>query len=216
MPAKNPIGGADSPPPGGNRVKQHIESRKKEFNKLTIFLHANSDAPYSVKKKVVDAAFSTSLLYGCEAWLVAKPREVEVMYRDAIKMLLGVRTSTKNDVALLEAGYPSLEATVRHRQKIFFTKMLTERAGMMNDPLMFAMKLSKETKAMSDYINSLLSAGDIIAEDISLRKELVRNATSTKSVSCVSINPDLSVHPMYINDIDVDDGLRIQCTRLRV
>ena len=69
---------------------------------------------------------------------------------------------------------------------------------------------------MSDYINGLLSAGDIIAEDISLRKELVRNATSTKSVSYVSINPDLSVHPMYMNDIDADDGLRIQCTRLRV
>ena len=118
-------------------LKEHAKSRQKQLNKLTIFLHANSDAPYSVKKKVVDAAFSTSLLYGCEAWLVAKPREIEVMYREAIKMLLGVRASTTNDIALLEAGYPSLVALVRQRQKIFFTKMIEEREGMLDDTLMF-------------------------------------------------------------------------------
>ena len=88
-------------------LRAHSKSRKKQMNKLIIFLQANQDAPLSVKKKVVDAAFTSSILYGCEAWLGSKPREMDSMYLEAIKLLLGVRISTKTDVTLLEAGYPS-------------------------------------------------------------------------------------------------------------
>ena len=85
-------------------LRVHSKSRKKQINQLIIFLQANLD---SVKKKVVDAAFTSSILYGCEAWLGSKPRELDSMYLEAIKLLLGVRISTKTDVALLEAGYSS-------------------------------------------------------------------------------------------------------------
>ena len=48
-------------------LTQHVVSREKAMNKLVIFLHRNKNAPYKVKKTVVDACFNTSLLYGCES-----------------------------------------------------------------------------------------------------------------------------------------------------
>ena len=32
----------------------------------------------------------------------------------------------------------------------------------------------------------------------------------------MAINPELCVHPMYVSDLNADDGLRINCTRLRI
>ena len=43
-------------------VTKHVAARSKSLNKLIRFLDKNENAPYSVKKKVVDACFYTSLL----------------------------------------------------------------------------------------------------------------------------------------------------------
>ena len=69
---------------------------------------------------------------------------------------------------------------------------------------------------MRDYIDDILSAGDILTEDIQLRKETMRNAAESKSAAYHATNPDLSVHPMYTNDVHADDSLRIVLTRMRV
>ena len=52
---------------------KHTIARTKDVNKLMIFLEANKDAPFKVKKTVVDACFNASLLYGSEGWLGVKP-----------------------------------------------------------------------------------------------------------------------------------------------
>ena len=58
------------------------------MNKLTIFLQQNKNAPYEVKKVVVDACFNSSLLYGCESWLGVKPTgTLNAMYMKAVKIL---------------------------------------------------------------------------------------------------------------------------------
>ena len=88
---------------------KHTIARTKDDNKLMIFLEANKDAPFKVKKTVVDACFNASLLYGPEGWLGMKPSPtLNTMYMKAIKMLLVVRQSTPKDTCLIEAGYPSL------------------------------------------------------------------------------------------------------------
>ena len=179
-------------------LRAHSKSRKKQMNKLIIFLQANQDAPFSVKKKVVDAAFTSSILYGCEAWLGSKPREMDSMYLEAIKLLLGVRISTKTDVALLEAGYPSLEAAVHGRQKAFLTKMIRERQDMTDDPLMFALELTRQdNKKVNSYIDDVLGSADIIGDDIRQRQQRVRDSNESKSIAYRNINPELQVHPVY-------------------
>ena len=76
-------------------LNKHVTSKENDINKLMIFLERNKNAPYAVKKMVVDACFNASLLYGCEGWLGTKPTPVlKTMYMRAIKMLLGVRHVT--------------------------------------------------------------------------------------------------------------------------
>ena len=126
-------------------MAKHSSSKEKDMNKLTIFLQRNKNAPYAVKKVVVDACFNSSLLYSCESWLGAKPSgTLNSMYMKAVKMLLGVRQSTPNDTCLIEAGYPTLEAVVRQRQKKFLENMIADRSNMDDDPLMFALKITEK------------------------------------------------------------------------
>ena len=136
------------------------------MNKL--FLDRNKSAPFVVKKKVLDACFSATLLYGCEGWLGVKPSpELNAFYMKSIKLLLGVRQSTSNKICLVESGYPSLEACIRTRQKAFFEKMIAERSNMNDDPLMFAIDLTHRGNArMSNYINGLAQNTDILKNDI--------------------------------------------------
>ena len=72
-------------------LQAHLDVKNKELNKLLIFFATNYDAPFMVKKKVLEAAFMSCILYGCEAWLNVSLKQVETMYMKAVKALLGVR-----------------------------------------------------------------------------------------------------------------------------
>ena len=202
----------------GSTQKHHITSRTKAMNKLIIFLDRNASAPFVVKKKVLDACFNTSLLYGCEGWLGVKPSaEIQAFYMKAIKLLLGVRQSTHNDICLAESGYNSLEAVIRARQKVFFEKMMAERAGMTDDPLMFAIALTHESnKTMSKYLRELETAGDILAEDRQQRYQALTADTATRATTYCALNPDFQLHSVYDGQSRLDDDLRIEFTRLRL
>ena len=200
-------------------MSHHVLSRTKTMNKLIIFLDRNKSIPYFVKKKVLDACFSTALLYGCEAWLGVKPSmELNAFYMKAIKLLLGVRQTTHNDVCLLESGYPSLEAQIKSRQQVFFNKMTQERVGIDNDPLMFAIELTHaNNKMMSKYIRGLESAGNIIEADLLQRRvALCANKKSTRAMTYLDMNPGLSSHAVYTGESLLEDDLRILFTRFRV
>ena len=199
-------------------LMHHVTSRTKAMNKLIIFLDRNRGIPFFVKKKVLDACFSTSLLYGCEAWLGVKPSpEIKAFYMKAIKLLLGVRQSTHNDICLMEAGYPSLEAVIRSRQQVFFQKMIREREGIDRDPLMFAIKLTHDSNNfMSKYIRGLETAGDIIGDDVRRRSGVICADRKTRATKYRDMNPGLSIHSVYSNDSLLDDDLRICFTRFRV
>ena len=200
-------------------MTKHTSSKEKDMNKLTIFLQRNKNAPYAVKKVVVDACFNSSLLYGCESWLGVKPNgTLNSMYMKAVKMLLGVRQSTTNDTCLIEAGYPTLEALVRQRQKKFLENMIAERSTMEDDPLMFALKLTEnDNPNMHRYIQHLLSEpASVVKRSLSAIKSRVMSSSQTKAITYRTFNPDLSVHPMYNANTAVDDDLRTAFTRLRL
>jgi hypothetical protein len=160
-------------------VAKHVSARSKAMNKLIRFLDKNENAPYSVKKKVVDACFYTSLLYGCEAWLEEKVSpELEKLYIKAIKCLLGVRSQTTTDVVLLESGYPSLRALIKSRQKSFFEKMIAEREHMFDDPFMHVVRLTEsKNPKLSSYLTSLYNCDDFIKSDNLARAERIRTSS---------------------------------------
>ena len=188
------------------------------MNKLIRFLDKNENAPFIVKKKVLDACFYTSLLYGCESWLDDKVSpDLEHLYIKGLKSLLGVRSQTPTDVVLLETGYPSLRAMIKSRQKIFFDKMISKRENLLDDPFMHVVKLTRSKNSkMAAYINSLTQCDDFIEKDKADRMDRVRSSQKTKSQTYRYINPSFEVHPVYAEyDESVEDYLRIAFTRLR-
>ena len=61
------------------------------LNKFKIFCKKNETMPFQFKKKVLDAAITSSLLYGCETWLSFNLKDVEKMYIGAVKSVWSER-----------------------------------------------------------------------------------------------------------------------------
>ena len=189
-----------------------VDDRQKHYNKLVLFLRNNCDMPFVMKKKVIDAAFNTALLYGCESWLDTNLKDVEKLYIGAIKNLLAVRVTTPSDLCLIELGYPPLRALVRRRQQQFFSRMMSDRRHMTDDPLMFAIDLTQtHNEKMMEYINGTLIYANIVTGAHELNNK-VSSAAGTKFRTYCSINRDLSVHNVYSTYIP--EHLRIALTRV--
>ncbi len=80
--------------------------------------------PYIFKRKVFDAAMTSSLLYSSETWLVANPRKIIAQYNRSLKCLLGVRKFTSPDLCMMESGiHPAQDVIDKKRQKFLESKM---------------------------------------------------------------------------------------------
>ena len=197
-------------------LKLHLENKNKELNKLIIFLAINYDAPFNVKKRVVEAAFMSSILYGCESWLNVSLKPAEKMYNAAIKALLGVRISATNQLCIIEGGFKPLVGLVKDRQKKFFQKM-AERPHHHQDPFSHAMGMVNDLhKPMRNYIQSIREGSDFASKELQLMKEFVASASGTKFQTYVKLNPDLSQHMLYTSAPVVPDYLRITFSRYRL
>ena len=206
-------------------LKAHVADKKKHLNRLIIFLSRNHDAPFFVKRKVFDAAFSSAILYGCEAWLDVSLKPLETMYMSAVRRLLDVRRSTPTLTCLIEAGIPSLEAVVRHRQSKFFQCIFDQRKDLEDsDPLMHTLSFMRQNNpVLYTNINELMQLDlkcDLKSDYDQLCSKLRQSAPEkTKHRLYLSMNPDLSVHPLY-KRVDsahaIEDNLRISFTRIRI
>ena len=197
-------------------MKEHVKERNKNLNKLHIFLAANYDAPFFVKKKVFQAAFSAAILYGMESWLDISLKPIEVMYMKGVRALLGVRNSTQSDLCLIEAGIPSLQSLVHNAQAKFFRRM-SARRELTDDPFGFVMNLTEqENPTMWIEIQRLLSIEDHIKKDRNDLHLSVMSRVGSKSVTYRALNPTLSTHILYTKTDYTPDSLRITFTRLRL
>ena len=198
-------------------LKLHLSNKTKELNKLLVFLAVNYDAPFTVKKKVLDAAFMSSILYGCESWLNVSLKPVETMYHSAIKVLLGVRFSTPTQLCVIEGGFQPLIGLVRSRQQKFFKKMAS-RPQLHNDPFVHAMTIVKELhKSMQKHIESIIEGGNFVKNELQKVKEKVSKATGTKFKTYLELNPGFIVHKLYGKDSPtIPDYLRINFSRYRL
>ena len=204
-------------------MKAHVADKKKHFNRLLVFLSRNYDAPFFVKLKVFDAAFSSAILYGCESWIGLSLAPVERMYISAVRRLLNVRKSTPKLTCLLEAGVPSLVALVKQRQSKFLTRMFREREDLhTSDPLMFTLDFMKNyCPEIYSSIEDVMQQVEYVKSDRELLcQQILRTPPeNTKLRLYLTMNPDLSVHPLYKAtnpDRVIEDNLRMAFTRVRL
>lgn len=71
-------------------VRVHAKSKLCEVLKYISFIKKNNDVPFVVKRRVLDAAMMSSLLYRCEFWVGAVIKPVIKLNNWATKQLLGV------------------------------------------------------------------------------------------------------------------------------
>ena len=91
--------------------------------KLNNFLHNHIHLSLIQKQKVLEACFTSRILYGCETWGRKAPPKYKSLYNYGIKNVLGVRQSTPNVIANLEYGCKSLDAQIISRQINFFLSL---------------------------------------------------------------------------------------------
>ena len=105
----------------------------------------------------------------------------------AIKVLLGVRKSTPEDLCLI------LKCRVESIQHKFYSKIIYERQDLRDDPFTIAWNLVKGSRTSgARYIESVLALQDIVTSDRITIKQKVTNATGTKYVVYrEQINPHL-------------------------
>lgn len=201
-------------------LREHVKEKTKNLNKLIIFLTTNYDAPFFVKKKVFQAAFSAAILYGMESWLGVSLKAVEILYMKGVKALLGVRSSIPNDLCLVEAGLPPLHSIVLNAQARFFRKMIPTRQNIEDDPFGFMTKLvEREDPTMWSTIQEIISIPDHLKEATSKIRESVLRNEGSRATGYRELNPDLATHKLYAQSTPtpyIPDSLRIAFTRLRL
>ena len=200
-------------------IKTHTHEKMAHFNKFTAFLHKNNELPFIIKKRVFDACLVSALLYGCESWLNGDLKPVSKIYNWALKQLLDVRMTSCNDVCYVESGYNSLTSIVRHKQRHFFAKMMSERYGLQDDPLGYSLRLilgnnyntSKYLQNLIDNINF----NDCQQDNESLKTSLRDSESSRRRVYC-DINGNLSIHSIYNSKHNIHEKYRKAFTKFRV
>ena len=197
-------------------VKEHVLSKQKHVTKFAAFVAKNSDFPFWVKRKVLDAVLMSTILYGCESWLGSGMNVAQSVYNTALKTLLGVRQTTPNDLVLLELEYPSLQAKVKNIQQKFLSRMLRDRGGIPDDPFYNIWNICKEARTNGAvYLQNVLDTNDHVIMDIARRKSVVSSSERSKCKTYCDLNPDLSPPGIYTS-YDIAEHDRIATTRLRL
>ena len=210
-----------SPFTGNGSVKSvldlHVKIRTADLNKFKIFCKKNETMPFIFKKKVFDACISSSLLYGCETWLSDSLKEVEKLYIGAIKSLLGVRETSRNDTIFIESGIPPLKEMIQKRSAVFYKKQFLGMDVNVNDekPLIKVYDLCKQKRTNgSEYIKKLLNGPNNFGMQ-SLRQKF-NDDLGTKAMTYKMINNSLNVHKVYRSDTYINECERVAFTRLRL
>ena len=181
-------------------LEKHTKEKEKHLHKLVMFLNTNHDFPFCVKRKVVEAAFNAAILYGCESWIGVSCQVVEKLYISAIKCLLSVRRTTANDLYLIELGMSPLPSVVRQRQYNFLNKTISERRGEQQDPLMFAIYLTRlYNSKLSRHVDSILATSDHTGAAKSVLRHRLGVSNRSKFVTYRTINPSCDLHSVYLS-----------------
>ena len=183
-----------------------------DLNKFRIFSKVNSTMPYQYKKKVLQAAIISSLLYSCESWFTENLKQMEQLYVAALKSLLGVRETTRTDVVLLETGMPTLHELIKMRSTAFIKKNVN--AGITETPLAKVFKMC-ESKGTGGYRHIKRMLDNPVEECLLDVKRAMSDARSSKALKYKEMNPGLNVHTVYNANVYIDERKRVVFTKFR-
>jgi hypothetical protein len=195
------------------QLEDHAQASMKHVNKYNAFTYKHNEAPFWIKKRVLESCVRSTLFYSSESWLTNQIKPITKLYTSCIKQLLGVRNQTAQDVVLAETGFASANAIIKQRQAMFYKNQKMK----VDTPLAKAMKIAEQQKTPSHaYITSLIQQEqNFIDSDISLRKTRMLNSQSTKVQAYLTINPELKVHSLYSPVEDIPEYARTSLTRFR-
>ena len=195
-----------------NVIAMHLKTRTADLNKFKIFCKVNVTMPYQYKKKVLQAAIISSLVYSCESWFTDSLKQMEQMYISALKSLLGVRETTRTDVVLLETGMPTLQELIKMRSTAFIKKNVN--ASIDDTPLARVYKMCAE-KGTNGYRYIKSNLDNPVEEVLVSVKQNILDSTTSKALTYKVMNPNLSVHGVYNSKVYIDERKRIVFTKFR-
>ena len=104
----------------------------------------------------MNSAVNSALFYSSESWMTSDLRFAEKSYMNMLKLLLGVRLSTCNDLVLVETGFPSAKDFVKEKQLKFLEK-LQNRLHFKDSYIKFVLDLAvHKGSPMGKYISNNL------------------------------------------------------------
>ena len=119
---------------------------------------------------------------------------------------------------MVELGCPELHSLVRASQRKFFSQAWNERRGMIDDPLIHAVRVTrKNNNSVSRYIRDMLEndMDDILISKEKLKADLALSLSNRMAVYR-QINSELKVHAIYTDKVTVDELERVNWTRMRL
>lgn len=91
--------------------------------KLRNFISKNYFAPLHIKYKVMNSCVNSCLLYACETWGNCSLNKIDIIHRSCIKILLGIRQSTSNNIVYLESGTVPIHCQIYYLQLKYWLKI---------------------------------------------------------------------------------------------
>ena len=153
-----------------------------------------------MKLKVLQACVSSALLHNCEAFGNNLPADLESLYFTLVKTALGVRTTTANDLALVESGLLNLRGMIESRQHKFYETFISNLQQESARQSVFSVLRNNGNKYLKHYSNilhSYASPKDIKTNHREQIKERIKRKADSnehyKHQLYMSFNPELSV-----------------------
>ena len=199
-----------------DQVKANVDMKRSHLIKFGSFLRKNSEAPFSVKKLVLDSALTSAVLYGCESWLCNNLQAAVSPILSAQKQLLAVRSQTCNDLVQIELAQPDGKTVIQETQLSFLRK-LTNRSDFVVSPAHLALRLSRRAStAASSYVDKLLkeTPGSLRDQNLRIVQERISESQSSRRRAYADLNGSFTYHPVYTSN--VPEKARMAFTKLRL
>ena len=201
--------------PIAEQVKQHLQQKTGHVLKFHSFLRKNFDAPYVVKKTVWNSALKSAVFYSCETWFTLDVKAAETIFNSTLKNLLGVRSTTTNDLALIESGEIGAKGYIQKLQNSFIHKLIA-REQYDSSYLQTVISEAIRTQCPAGKVLQHLMNNNFNTEHYyEVIRQRVQSSTSTRRMSYRVVNPDLKVHPAYTN-LNVPEHDRIAFSKMRL
>lgn len=198
-----------------DQVKRHIKWKNSHLLKFSSFLTKNYDVPFSVKNKVRQCALNTALFYSCETWLCHDLKAADSTYLTSLKQMLGVRTTTCNDLVCIETDVPSAKSFIKDKQVCFLRKLF-QREDFNTSIVCKLIDLARAVKSPAGlYLRDLQLNVNYSSIWMQTTRNQILTGLSSRLVTYRTLNPSLVPGRAY-SDPAVPEYTRIAYSRIRL